>query len=64
MGRASRRHELAQVDRAMFEPSAAIPALAKLPMSELSQRRGKLAQELEKAEEAWMLAGEKLEAAG
>jgi hypothetical protein len=38
--------------------------LAKLPMSELSQRRGKLAQELEKAEEAWMLAGEKLEAAG
>jgi ATP-binding cassette subfamily F protein 3 len=56
--------ELAQVDRAMFEPSAAIPALAKLPMSELSQRRGKLAQELEKAEEAWMLAGEKLEAAG
>jgi ATP-binding cassette, subfamily F, member 3 len=56
--------ELAQIDRAMFEPSSAIPALAKLPMSELSQRRGKLAQELEKAEEAWMLAGEKLEAAG
>ncbi len=56
--------ELAQLDRAMFEPASAIPALVKLPMSELSQRRGKLAQELEKAEEAWMLAGEKLEAAG
>ncbi|CAH0497330.1 ABC-F family ATP-binding cassette domain-containing protein [Novosphingobium sp. CECT 9465] len=55
--------ELAQIDRAMFEPSAAIPALAKLPMSELSQRRGKLARELEQAEEAWMLAGEKLESA-
>ena len=56
--------ELAQVDRAMFEPAAAIPALARLPMSELSQRRGKLAKDLEKAEEAWMLAGEKLETAG
>ena len=55
--------ELAQIDRAMFEPSSATPALAKLSMSDLSQRRGLLARELEQAEETWMLAGEKLETA-
>ncbi|MFM6832581.1 MAG: ABC-F family ATP-binding cassette domain-containing protein [Novosphingobium sp.] len=56
--------EIAQIDRAMFEPSSAAPALAKLSMGELSQRRGTLARELEQAEEAWLLAGEALEGVG
>ena len=55
--------ELAQIDRAMFEPAAAAPELAKLTMSDLSQRRGKLARELEEAELAWLEAGEALETA-
>ncbi|MDP3551258.1 MAG: ABC-F family ATP-binding cassette domain-containing protein [Novosphingobium sp.] len=55
--------EIARYDRAMFEPAAAAPDLAKLNMSDLSQRRGKLAKELEEAELAWLAAGEALEGA-
>lgn len=55
--------EIAQIDRAMFEPSSAAPALAKLTMGDLAQRRAKLAQQLEEAEMAWLEAGEALEAA-
>ncbi|OYW50903.1 MAG: glycosyl transferase family 1 [Novosphingobium sp. 28-62-57] len=53
--------EIARYDRAMFEPASAAPDLAKLNMSDLSQRRGKLAKELEEAEAAWLAAGEALE---
>lgn len=56
--------EIAQIDRAMFEPSSAPPALAKLTMGDLAHRRGKLAKELEEAEMLWLEAGEALEAAG
>ncbi|MCX7282843.1 MAG: ABC-F family ATP-binding cassette domain-containing protein [Novosphingobium sp.] len=56
--------ELARIDRAMFEPANAAPDLAKLSMGDLSQRRGKLARELEEAEAAWLEAGEALEDSG
>lgn len=47
----------------MFDPAGAEPALAKLTMGDLAQRRGKLAAELEAAETAWMDALEAIEAA-
>jgi ATP-binding cassette, subfamily F, member 3 len=49
------------IDRAMFDPRDAEPALAALPMSELSLRRGKVAAELAKAEARWLAAIEQLE---
>lgn len=55
--------ELAQIDRAMFEPGSAAPEFAKLTMGELSQRRARVAQALEEAELAWLEAGEALESA-
>jgi ATP-binding cassette, subfamily F, member 3 len=55
--------ECSALDRAMFDPSAAGPELAKLPMSELSQRRAKVAAELEAAEARWLEISERLEVA-
>ncbi|NIJ38951.1 ATP-binding cassette subfamily F protein 3 [Sphingopyxis panaciterrae] len=55
--------QISAIDRAMFDPAGADPALAKLAMGELSRRRGKLAAELEQAEMAWMDALEAIEAA-
>ena len=55
--------ELAQIDRAMFEPGSAAPEFAKLTMGDLSQRRAKVVQALEEAEAAWLEAGEALESA-
>lgn len=49
------------LDRAMFDPSGADPVLAKLSMSELSQRRAKVAAALEAAEAKWMELAEQLE---
>ncbi len=54
---------ISAIDRAMFDPASAEPALAKLTMGDLAQRRGKLAAELESVEAAWMDALEALEAA-
>jgi ATP-binding cassette subfamily F protein 3 len=53
--------ECSAIDRAMFDPSAADPALASLPMSELSRRRSKVAAELKAAEARWIEASEQLE---
>ena len=55
--------QISAIDRAMFDPASAEPALAKLTMGDLSQRRGKLASELEGVEAAWMEALEALETA-
>ena len=55
--------EVSAIDRAMFDPANADPALAKLTMGELSRRRGKLAAELEGVEAAWMAALEAIESA-
>ncbi|MBJ7499059.1 MAG: ABC-F family ATP-binding cassette domain-containing protein [Sphingopyxis sp.] len=55
--------QVSAIDRAMFDPASAEPALAKLTMGELSQRRGKLAAELEGVEAAWMEALEAIEEA-
>jgi ATP-binding cassette subfamily F protein 3 len=49
------------LDRAMFDPKGAEPALAALSMSELSRRRAKLGEELAAAEARWVEASEQLE---
>ena len=53
--------EMSALDRAMFDPATASPALAALTMGELSRRRGKLADQLESAEAEWLGASEALE---
>ncbi|WP_033074665.1 ABC-F family ATP-binding cassette domain-containing protein [Sphingopyxis sp. MWB1] len=55
--------QISAIDRAMFDPASAEPALAKLTMGDLAQRRGKLASELESVEAAWMGALEAIETA-
>ncbi|WP_067113181.1 ABC-F family ATP-binding cassette domain-containing protein [Sphingopyxis granuli] len=54
---------ISAIDRAMFDPASADPALVKLTMGDLAQRRGKLAAELESVEAAWMEALEAIETA-
>ncbi|MEA1072293.1 ABC-F family ATP-binding cassette domain-containing protein [Sphingomonas sp. LY160] len=49
------------LDKAMFDPTAAEPALADLPMSELARRRERLATELAAAEARWLEVSEQLE---
>ena len=56
--------ERSAVDLAMFDPSAATPALAKLTMSDLARKHGELTKAMEEAETRWMDAAEKLELAG
>ena len=53
--------ECAKIDHAMYDPSAADPKLAELPISELSRRRTALAAELARAEAHWLEATERLE---
>ena len=55
--------ERSAIDRAMFDPSSAAPALAKLTMGDLMKRRGDVEKKLEDAEAKWMEASEALEAA-
>ncbi len=50
------------VDRAMFDPGSAEPALAKLTMTELMKRRAELSAAIDAAEAAWLEASEALEA--
>ncbi|MHA6718918.1 ABC-F family ATP-binding cassette domain-containing protein [Sphingomonas sp. RS6] len=56
--------QLSAIDRAMFDPSSAEPALAKLTMTDLMKRRADLAAKIEAAELAWMEASEALESVG
>ncbi|MDQ3074406.1 MAG: ATP-binding cassette domain-containing protein [Pseudomonadota bacterium] len=51
------------LDRAMFDPAAAEPQYASLPMSELARRRAAIAAELEAAEARWLEVSEQLEKA-
>ncbi|MDP9421812.1 MAG: ATP-binding cassette domain-containing protein [Pseudomonadota bacterium] len=51
------------IDRAMFDPASAEPALVGLPISELAQRRAAIAAELEAAEARWLEVSEQLEKA-
>jgi ATP-binding cassette subfamily F protein 3 len=55
--------QCSEIDRAMFDPASASPELAKLPMSELSRRRAKVAADLEEAEARWLEVSEQLEQA-
>lgn len=49
------------IDQAMFDPSTADRALAKLTMTELMKRRSEIETSIEKAEAAWLEANEALE---
>ena len=53
--------EQSAIDLAMFDPSKAAPALAKLTMSELMKRRADVADQLAAAEAAWLTASEAVE---
>ncbi|WP_309623926.1 ABC-F family ATP-binding cassette domain-containing protein [Novosphingobium sp.] len=54
--------ERGAIDLAMFDPSAATAALAKLAMSELMKRRAEIEAQIEAAEAAWLELNETLEA--
>ena len=54
--------ERSAIDRAMFDPSSADAALAKLTMTELMKRRSDLTARIDAAEARWMEASEALEA--
>ena len=49
------------LDKAMFDPAAADPELADLPMSELARRRAEVAAALAEAEARWLQSSEMLE---
>ena len=53
--------QVSGIDRAMFDPAAAEPALRKLTMGELATRRAELERELKRAEERWLDASERRE---
>lgn len=53
--------ERTAIDQAMFAPSEAAPALAKLTMTELMKRRADLSERIEAAETRWMEISEALE---
>jgi ATP-binding cassette, subfamily F, member 3 len=55
--------QASSIDRAMFDPASAEPPLRELTMGELAQRRARLDEELERAEQRWLAAGERLEKA-
>jgi ATP-binding cassette subfamily F protein 3 len=55
--------ERSAIDRAMFDPSTAEPALSRLNMTELMKRRADLSARLEAAEAAWLEASEAMEVA-
>ncbi|WP_375380778.1 ABC-F family ATP-binding cassette domain-containing protein [uncultured Sphingomonas sp.] len=52
---------LAAIDRAMGDPRAAAPELAKLTMTELMKRRADLQAQIDAAEAAWLAVTEELE---
>ena len=54
--------EVSAVDQAMFDPTSAQPALAKLKMSDLMVKRAGIKEKIAEAEAAWMEACEALEA--
>ncbi len=49
------------IDRAMFDPASAEPALRTLTMGELARRRAQVGQEVERAEQRWLAVSERLE---
>ena len=53
--------ERSGIDRAMFDPGSASPALAKLTMTELMKRRAELEAKIDAAEAAWLQASEALD---
>jgi ATP-binding cassette, subfamily F, member 3 len=55
--------QASSIDRAMFDPASAEPTLRELTMGELARRRARLDEQLERAEQRWLAAGERLEKA-
>ena len=54
--------EVSAVDKAMFDPASAQPALARLKMSDLMVKRANIQEKIAEAEAAWLEACEALEA--
>ncbi|QGN53858.1 ABC-F family ATP-binding cassette domain-containing protein [Novosphingobium sp. Gsoil 351] len=54
--------QVSAIDRAMFDPATAEPALANLKMGDLVAKRTALARELQRAEDRWLAASERREA--
>ena len=54
--------ERSAIDRALFDPASAEPALSKLTASDLMKRRAELEPKIEAAEAEWLEANEALEA--
>jgi ATP-binding cassette subfamily F protein 3 len=52
------------IDKAMFDPKSATPALAKLTMTELMKHRAEIETRIEAAEAVWLEACEALESVG
>jgi ATP-binding cassette subfamily F protein 3 len=53
--------QAASIDQAMFEPGSAPPTLGALTTGELARRRAEVSRELERAEQRWLAASERLE---
>jgi len=54
--------QLSALDRAMFDPSTAQGALAKLSMTELMKRRASVQEQIDASEQSWLELSEQLEA--
>ncbi len=54
--------ERSAIDRAMFDPASATPALARLTMTDLMKRRAALQDRIDAAEAEWLEASETVEA--
>jgi ATP-binding cassette subfamily F protein 3 len=53
--------QASSIDLAMFDPASATPSLGALTTGELARRRAEVARELERAEQSWLAASERLE---
>jgi ATP-binding cassette subfamily F protein 3 len=53
--------QASSIDRAMFDPASAEPALRTLTVGELARCRAEVTQELDRAEQRWLAASERLE---
>ena len=53
--------QASSIDRAMFDPALAEAGLRELAMGELARRRAELTGELERAEQRWLAASERVE---
>ena len=53
--------QASSIDQALSDPASAPTPLRTLPTGELARRRAEVARELERAEQRWMAASERLD---